>query len=280
MEIYITDQLAALAHPKRLALFRLLMRRYPSSVPAGEIAAALAFKSNTASNYLSALKQVSLITQTRHGTTLRYMANVACLHSLFDDLLTGCCQNRPDICQRGPAASPLIPSINRPVNVLFLCSANSARSIIAEALLTSIGNGKFHAYSAGTSPAASPHPMVLALLSAQGHRVADLTSNSLDVVTAKDVPMMDFVITVCDQAANQECPAWPGHPMTAHWGLADPLSDATSAEDTRRAIERAYDLLKARVQAFSTLPFDRLTPLSLQHHLDDLGQLNTPEKTL
>ncbi|PCJ07600.1 MAG: ArsR family transcriptional regulator [Rhodobacteraceae bacterium] len=276
MEIKITNQLAALAHPKRLAMFRLLMRRYPDGVPAGEISTALELKANTASSYLSRLKQVGLIAQTRTGTTLRYSANVPMLRGLFDGLLSGCCQNRPDICLR-PTSQFTIPSIERPLNVLFLCSGNSARSILAETLLTSIGGGKFQAFSAGTTPSGAPHSEVLALLTRNGHSVDSLASKPLDVFTAPDAPTMDIAFTVCDQAANEECPTWPGHPMKAHWGLSDPL---LAIGNIPRAIEQTYDILKNRIESFTALPFDRLDPPSLQHHLDDLGQKNTSEKPL
>lgn len=271
MEIDITNQLSALAHPKRLALFRLLMRRYPHGVPAGEIASALGLKANTASSYLSVLTQVGLISQTRAGTTLRYRANVTTLRGLFGTLLEDCCQNRPDICLQSTPHIPS-PSIERPLNVLFLCTGNSARSILAEALLTSISRGKFQAYSAGTTPAEAPNPDVLALLRAKSHSVDGLTSKILDVFQAQNSPKMDFVITVCDQVANEECPSWPGHPMNAHWGLRDPLSD-TFATDAK-AIEQTYEVLKTRIQAFVNLPFGSLDPQSLQHHLDTLGQQN------
>jgi len=273
MEIDITNQLAALAHPKRLALFRLLMRRYPHGVPAGEIAAALALKANTASSYLSALTQVGLISQTRTGTTLRYRANVTTLHGLFSTLLKDCCQNRPDICLQS-TPQILSPSVERPLNVLFLCTGNSARSILAEALLTSISGGTFQAYSAGTTPAEAPHPDVLALLKAKSHSVDGLTSKTLDVFQALNAPKMDFVFTVCDQAANEECPSWSGHPMNAHWGLRDPVSKSCAPEDIPRAIEQTYDVLQSRIQKFVDLPFGSLDPQSLQHHLDDLGQQN------
>ncbi len=272
MEIDITSQLAALAHPKRLALFRLLMRRYPHGVPAGEISAALGLKANTASSYLSGLTQVGLISQTRTGTTLRYRANVTTLRGLFDTLLEDCCQNRPDICLQ---STPQIasPSVEHPLNVLFLCTGNSTRSILAEALLTSISGGKFQAYSAGTNPAEAPHPGVLAVLKIKSHSVDGLTSKSLDVFQTPNAPEMDFVITVCDQAANKECPSWPGHPMNAHWGLRDPLSKSAT-EDIRNAIEQTYEVLKTRIQTFVNLPFGSLDPQSLQHHLDDLGRQN------
>lgn len=274
MEIGIADQLSALAHPKRLAVFRLLMRRYPHGVPAGEIAGALGLKANTASSYLSALTQVGLISQTRNGTTLRYSANVPTLRGLFGTLLEGCCQNRPDICLPSSTPQNFSPSVERPLNVLFLCTGNSARSILAEALLTSLSSGKFQAYSAGTTPAEAPHPDVLALLKAKSHSVGGLTSKTLDVFRAQNAPKMDFVFTVCDQAANEECPSWPGHPMNAHWGLSDPLSKSCSPEDIPKAIEQTYDALKSRIQKFVDLPFGSLNPQSLQHHLDDLSQQN------
>jgi len=166
------------------------------------------------------------------------------------------------------------PSVEHPLDVLFLCAGNSARSILAEALLASFSGGKFQAYSAGTNPAEAPHPDVLALLKAKSHSVDGLTSKTLDVFYAQNAPKMDFVFTVCDQAANEECPSWPGYPMNAHWGLRDPVSETVAIKDVPRAIEQTYDVLKKRLQTFVDLPFGSFTPQSLQHHLDDLGQQN------
>ncbi|MFW8634635.1 helix-turn-helix domain-containing protein [Cribrihabitans pelagius] len=277
MELEITDKLAALAHPKRLALFRLLMRRYPDSVPAGEIAAALGYKANTASAYLTVLKQAGLISQQRQGTSLFYGANLSGLRGMFDELLAGCCRNRPDVCAPASGEALPMPAAGRPLNVLFTCTGNSARSLLAEAILNREGGGKFRAYSAGTRPSGGPHPEVIALLNANGYDTSPLSSKDLDRFAAGDAPKMDFIFTVCDAAANEECPAWPGQPMSAHWGLADPVrAEGTEAEQSL-AFQQAYGLLLNRIRAFAALPFETLDRLSLQHRVDGIGQMQRPE---
>ena len=276
MEIDITEQLGSLAHPKRLALLRMLIRRYPDDVPAGELASSLDLKANTASNYLSALKQVGLVTQARQGTSLRYRANTVMLHTVFDELLEGCCQNRPDICQRPFRQMSIGSSAEQPLNVLFLCMANSARSIMAESLLNRIGAGRFNVFSAGIAPAKEPNTKVLDFLVSKGCEVDGLKSKSMESLVENLDREMDFVITVCDQAANEEPVKWPGYPMHAHWGTDDPLSH-DSPPDEDHAIERTYETINARVLAFAALPFDELNQLQLQQKLDQLGQWTGPE---
>jgi len=276
MEIKISDKLGALAHPNRLALFRLLMRRYPDGVPAGEIASALGFKANTASAYLSVLKQAGLISQQRTGTSLMYTADLPGLRGMFDDLLSGCCQNRPDICFPATGEGKTMPTAEHPLNVLFICTGNSARSLLAEAILNHEGKGRFRAYSAGTRPSPGPRPEVTALLQAKGYDTAGLRSKDLDAFAAAGAPQMDFIFTVCDHAANEECPAWPGQPMSAHWGLADPVRANGTDAERRLAFQQAYGLLHNRIKTFAALPFETLDRMSLQHRVDDIGRLNSP----
>jgi len=272
METKIPQQLAALSHPKRLNLFRLLMRRYPGSVAAGEIAKTLGLKANTASAYLATLRQAGLIEQQRVATSLHYSANLPQIRALFGGLIADCCQNRPDLClptfDVGETVSLGDP--DRALNVLFLCTGNSARSIIAEAILRVEGAGRFAAYSAGTRPGKAPHPEVLKMLQEKSHDITALSSKSLDLFNQPGAPHMDFVITVCDAAANEECPIWPGHPMSAHWGLPDPVASGTTP--LKPAIEAAYNLLHARIRAFVDLPPGQLNPISLQHAVDDIGR--------
>lgn len=266
-------QLASLAHPNRLEVFRLLMRRYPDKVAAGEISTALSYKPNTTSAYLGNLRQAGLISQTREGTSLLYCANLDGLRGMFDMLLTGCCQNRPDICMPSPLTRLAQPTKERPLKVLFICTANAARSIMAESLLNTLGGGRFQAYSAGTHPGPAPAPAVLSLLSAKGHDTSALSSQTLAALSRPDAPRMDFVFTVCDHAANEECPVWPGHPLSAHWGMADPLQAKGSAAERALALQQTYGLLHRRITAFAALPFETLDRISLQHHSDAIGTL-------
>ena len=159
-------------------------------------------------------------------------------------------------------------------NVLFLCTGNSARSILAEAILNRIGYGGFVGYSAGSHPKGVVHPYALDLLSRQNHPVSGLTSKSWDVFAGDKAPKMDFVFTVCDQAADEVCPIWPGQPMTAHWGLPDPAAATGSEAEKRFAFLEAFRLLERRIDVFVNLPMASLDKLSLQNRLDAIGEAN------
>lgn len=167
-----------------------------------------------------------------------------------------------------------MPTDQRPLNALFICTGNSARSIIAEAILNEAGKGKFKAYSAGTSPCAAPHPEVIALLEGKGYDVSAFNSKDVTVFAADDAPKMDFIFTVCDHAANEECPAWPGQPMSAHWGLPDPLKAEGTEAQKKLAFQQTYGLLLNRIKAFTALPFETLDRMSLQRKVDEIGQLD------
>ena len=160
------------------------------------------------------------------------------------------------------------------LNVLFLCTGNSARSIIAEVLLNSIAPARFMAYSAGSQPKGAVNPFALELLEKQRLPTAGLRSKNWDEFAAPGAPQMDFVFTVCDQAAAEVCPMWPGQPMTAHWGLEDPAAAGGSDEDKRKAFFRAYTHLQHRLQIFASLPMAKLDRLSLQKRLDQIGELH------
>lgn len=159
-------------------------------------------------------------------------------------------------------------------NVLFLCTANSARSILAESLLHHLGKGRFHAYSAGSQPSGTVNPWVLELLAEQGMPVAGLHSKGWDEFATPDAPTLDFVFTVCDNAAGETCPVWPGQPLTAHWGIADPAAAEGDDEARRAAVSQAYRLLSRRLSLFLSLPLDKLDALSLQRQLSDIGRLD------
>jgi protein-tyrosine-phosphatase len=159
----------------------------------------------------------------------------------------------------------------KPLNVLFLCTGNSARSILAEAYLNTAGKGRFRAYSAGSKPGGQVNPFALALLQNTRIDTAGLRSKSWDEFARPDAPRMDFVFTVCDQAAAEPCPYWPGQPMTAHWGVPDPAAVGGSEEDKRRAFSRAFSALSARINLFINLPMDKLDRLAIKQKLDDIG---------
>lgn len=163
------------------------------------------------------------------------------------------------------------PSSGRTYRVLFLCTANSARSIIAESLLNYNGNGRFIGYSAGSNPRGEVHPHALELLLSQGHDIENLRSKSWDEFEVEDAPSMDFVFTVCDNAANEPCPVWPGRPVMAHWGLADPAGVEGTETEQLKAFEKTYELLKERIAAFLALPFDSLDSVELRARLGKIG---------
>ena len=157
-------------------------------------------------------------------------------------------------------------------NVLFLCTGNSARSIMAESLLNHLGKGRFRAFSAGSHPKGQVHPLAIDTLSRNHLSTENLRSKSWDELATPDAPPLDFVFTVCDHAAGEVCPIWPGQPMTAHWGVHDPASVEGPAEEKERAFSKAFRELDARLKIFTSLRLESLDPLSLQRQLDAIGQ--------
>lgn len=164
---------------------------------------------------------------------------------------------------------------SRPFNVLFLCTGNSARSILAEGLLNGLAGDRFRAYSAGSTPKGEVHPLALATLASYSLPVDGYRSKSWDEFAAPDAPRMDFIITVCDNAAGEVCPFWPGHPLTAHSGVPDPASHAGDEAERAKAFHDAARMLKRRIELFLSLPHDKLDALSLQAELRGIG--NTRE---
>jgi len=156
-------------------------------------------------------------------------------------------------------------------NVLFLCTGNSARSILAEVLLNHWGNGRFRAYSAGSFPKGRVHPMALETLRSMKLPVDGLRSKSWDEFARPDAPTMDFVFTVCDQAAGEICPIWPGNPVTAHWGIPDPAAEEGSAQAA--AFRDTYRRLDARIKLFTALPLEKLDRLAIKREADRIGRL-------
>jgi arsenate reductase len=158
-----------------------------------------------------------------------------------------------------------------PYNVLFLCTGNSARSILAEAILNHKARGRFTAYSAGSRPSGSPRPEALAQLESAGISTAGLRSKSWDEFATPDAPRMDFVFTVCDNAANEPCPFWPGQPVTAHWGIPDPAAVTGTAEEITRAYRDAFTIMDRRISLLLALPDAALQSLSIKPTLDQIG---------
>jgi protein-tyrosine-phosphatase len=161
----------------------------------------------------------------------------------------------------------------RPFNVLFLCTGNSARSIMAEAILNKIGAEHFRGYSAGSHPKGNVHPEAIRLLQSLGHDTSSFRSKSWTEFAAKDAPPVDFVFTVCDNAAGEACPIWPGHPMTAHWGIPDPAEATGTPAEVTMAFRDAYRMLEERIGAFVSLPIRSLDQLSLPSKLRKIGRM-------
>lgn len=255
-------------------MFKLLMRRYPDQVPAGEIAEALTLKASTASVYLSALTKADLISQQRDGTRLLYSVNLNTARDVVSDLFVDCCRGRADLCSppfegtlRTHETTP-----GRQFNVLFLCTGNSARSIIAEAILRDLAGDRFTAFSAGTAHRASPNPFALEMLSSKGHDVSLLRSKNISEFQGDNAQQMNFVFTVCDRAANEECPTWPGQPTSGHWGLPDPASTQGTDTEKRLAFQQTYGAIQNRLAAFTALPFNNLNRGALQNQIDQIGK--------
>ncbi|WP_395175400.1 arsenate reductase ArsC [Roseibium alexandrii] len=156
-------------------------------------------------------------------------------------------------------------------NVLFLCTGNSARSIMAEAILNRDGRGRFKAFSAGSTPSGSVRPEAFALLGKMNYKTEEVRSKSWDEFAAPDAPVMDFVFTVCDNAAKESCPVWPGQPMSAHWGVPDPVAVEGNETERQLAFAEAFRMLSNRISIFTSLPLTSLDKLSLQKKLDEIG---------
>ena len=266
-----THAFATLGHPDRLAVFRLLNRFAPRGVRPTEIAAALNLKPNTLSHHLADLTACNLVTVTREGRSLYYAVNMETTEALIGYLALDIGRARPDL------LSPLLASPkdtamrDTDFDVLFICSGNSARSIFAEVLLRDLGRGKFQSFSAGTRPSSELNPFALDVLVRNGHDISSLRSKHISEFQQPGSIVMDFVFTVCDTAAAEECPPWPGQPITGHWGLPDPVRATGTDAEKALVFAQTYAALRRRVQAFVELPFDTLNRLSLQASIDRIA---------
>jgi len=273
MEIELTERFAALGHPTRLAVLQLLIRRHPDQMPAGEIATVLALKPNTLSAYLADLLRAGLILRNRSGTSLRYGADLPGLRSMTDALLHECCRGRPDLCPPGslPDLTGDPTMSDRKYRVLFICTGNSARSIFAESILRQVAGDRFEVFSAGTKPQPELNPMAVEMLRAKGFDTDSLRAKNVSEFQGDGAPEFDFVFTVCDRAANEACPPWPGQPMSAHWGTPDPVKAEGTDAERMLAFQHAFGMLRNRISGFAALPLDTLDRISLQHALDDIA---------
>ncbi len=262
---------ATLGHPGRLSVFRLLIRFAPQGVRPTEMAEALGLKQNTLSHHLADLTASGLVQVERRGRSLHYSVALGMAERLIGYLALDVGRGRPDL------LAPLFVTNMDPAmrdtdfDVLFICSGNSARSIFAEALLLDLGKRRFQAFSAGTRPNSVPNPFVLEILKRNGHDTSRLRSKHISEFQGPGAVVMDFVFTVCDTSATEECPPWPGQPITGHWGLPDPVKANGTDAEKALVFAQTYAALRRRIAAFVELPFESLSRLSLQSRVDAIG---------
>ncbi len=268
---------AALGQETRLDLFRALASAGPSGLAAGDIATRLGVPPSTLSFHLRALEQAGLVAATRQGRSLIYAAQLDRLRALMTFLADACCDG--DAARCGDLHRLFTPDWETarmtpaPFNVLFLCTRNSARSIMGESILNDIGRGRFRAFSAGSEPMPTgPLPEVLAQLRTLGHDVSGLRSKSWDEFTGPGAPRMDFVIALCDTLNLQACPDFAGTHVTAAWPLPDPSKFDGSATERATLLNELYAALHRRLSIFTSLPFGTLDRMALKARIDELAR--------
>lgn len=273
-----TRVFAALSQETRLGVLRLLIAAGPNGLPAKEIADRLGLPASTMSFHLAALERAGLTQSTRQSRQVLHAVRIMAVRSLaafLANMTSECCFGRPELCGDIASLLPPNPEESAPMlpafNVMFLCTRNSARSILAEAILTKIGGGRFRAYSAGSRPAPEPMPEVIVRLSALGHDVSRLHSKSWDEFCRPSAPRMDFVIALCDVLEGQACPDFAGTALTAEWPLPDPAGFAGSAAERSLLLNELYAGLRRRIEIFTSLPFESLDRLALKARLDEIG---------
>ncbi len=266
---------AALSQETRLDLMRLLIAEGASGMPAGEIAARLAVPASTLSFHLAALERAGLTQSTRQGRQIVHAVRIGGLRRLLAFLTETCCGGRPELCGDIARLLPPEPDEDKGMipafNVLFLCTHNSARSIMAEAILRKLGAGRFNAYSAGSEPIAEPLPEVVERLRAFGHDVSDLRSKSWSEFAGPSAPRMDFVITLCDTPAGQVCPDFGDLAVTGVWPLPDPTKFIGSTVERSAMLNELYASLRRRIEIFVSLPFASLDRMAMKARLDEIG---------
>lgn len=271
------EQFNALAQPTRIDAVRTLAAQGPTGLTAGDLAAALGQAPSTLSFHLAALQRAGLITSVRRGRTIVYSVRLAGLRSLLEFLTETCCGGRPDLCaqlrQAFPDDAAEAPGLRPAVNVLFLCTHNSARSIIAEAVLNAIGAGRFNAYSAGAAPAARVMPEVIDLLGSFGRSGALLRSKSWDEFTGAAAPRMDVVVTLCDVLDGRVCPEFGSRVITTAWPFPDPAKFTGSNVERATYVRALYGMIRRRLELFVNLPYATLDRAALTRRLDELGDI-------
>jgi len=263
-----------LAQETRLQVFRLLVQQGPGGLPAGQIAEQLSISPATLSFHLKELTHAGLTQSRQDGRFVIYSADFKAMDGLLSFLTQNCCAGTPCGVESATChpLSEKAPMSHRPYNILFLCTHNSARSILAEGLVNSLGKGQFKGYSAGSQPSGKVNPLALDTLQSLGIDTTGMESKSWDTYAMPDAPQMDFIITVCDNAAHEACPFWPGSPMTAHWGFPDPSLAEGDEAAKRTAFGKTAQAISHRLSLFLSLPHDSLDRLSLLNEVKALGE--------
>ena len=269
---------SALSQETRLRLMRLLATMGATGMPAGELASRLGQPPSTRSFHLSALEQAGLVRSTRRGRQVIYAVRIIGLRELFSFLTETCCSGRPELCgdlaRLLPEEESMEDDVMTPAfNVLFLCTHNSARSIMAEAILERVSKGKFRGYSAGSDPATAPMPEVIEKLKIMGHDVSRLHSKSWNEFMGPDAPRMDFVIALCDTLDGQQCPDFGDRVVTGAWPLPDPAKFSGSPTERATLLNELYGMIRRRLEIFISLPFSKLETMAMKARLDEIGEM-------
>ena len=265
---------SSLGQDTRLWIIRTLITRGATGMPAGELAGVLAVPASTLSFHLSALERVGLVQPTRQGRQIVYAVRIARLRALLVFLTETCCAGQPGLCgdlARLIAEPEQETGMTAAFNVLFLCTANSARSVMAEAILEKVGAGRFNAFSAGSDPAPQPLPEVIEKLRVLDHDVSRLHSKSWDEFTGPEAPRMDFVIALCDTLHGQVCPDFGERAVTGAWPLPDPAKFSGSPAERQTLLNELYASLRRRIEIFTSLPFTTLDRMAVKARLDEIG---------
>jgi ArsR family transcriptional regulator, arsenate/arsenite/antimonite-responsive transcriptional repressor / arsenate reductase (thioredoxin) len=268
----------SLGQPTRLAVVRNLLKVHPDGLNAGDIARMCEVPHNTMSAHLAVLSRAGLVLVRRQGRVMNYRADLGGFRELIEFMARDCCNGRPELCGdillRYPLSEDMEATENfmtPAFNVLFLCTQNSARSIMAEALLEKIGQGRFRGYSAGAKPAKAPLPEVIERLKVLGHDTLNLRCKSWDEFKRPDAPRMDFVIALCDAPHGQFCPDLSGQYVTAAWPLPDPAQFTGSTTERTTLLNELYAMIRRRIEIFTSLPFASLDRIALKARLDEIG---------
>jgi protein-tyrosine-phosphatase/DNA-binding transcriptional ArsR family regulator len=266
---------SALSQETRLDLLRLLIGESPNGLPAGDIASRLGVPSSTLSFHLTALERAGLTYSTRHGRQIVHAARIAGVRRVLGFLTETCCGGRSELCGDLARLLPPLPEEHHGMtpafNVLFLCTHNAARSIMAEAILQKCGGERFHAYSAGSDPIAEPNPVVIEKLRALGHDTTSFRSKSWEEFTGPNAPRMDFVITLCDTLREHTCPEFDKLTVTGAWPLPDPAKFHGSPVECATLLNEVYGGLRRRIEIFIALPFASLDRMAMKARLDEIG---------